>query len=93
MLSEPGPQLVWTSAGAGIWSGPQLVLVAAWLPRVTGVRSTVLPSHFWAEPKIWTISGLDLPAVLDLDLDLDWWLLSDWLLKKVLLIQAKLRVC
>ena len=40
VLSEPGPQLV--------WSGPGLVLVAAWLPRVTGVRSTVLPSHFWA---------------------------------------------
>ena len=40
MLGEPGPQLV--------WSGPGLVLVAAWLPRVTGVRSTVLPSHFWA---------------------------------------------
>ena len=42
VLSEPGPQLVW------FWSGPGLVLVAAWLPRVTGVRSTVLPSHFWA---------------------------------------------
>ena len=42
VLAEPGPQLVW------IWSGPGLVLVAAWLPRVTGVRSTVLPSHFWA---------------------------------------------
>ena len=41
---EPGPQLVW------FWSGPGLVLVAAWLPRVTGVRSTVLPSHFWAAP-------------------------------------------
>ena len=39
---QPGPQLV--------WSGPGLVLVAAWLPRVTGVRSTVLPSHFWAAP-------------------------------------------
>ena len=38
--AKPGPQLV--------WSGPGLVLVAAWLPRVTGVRSTVLPSHFWA---------------------------------------------
>ena len=42
VLAEPGPQLVW------FWSGPGLVLVAAWLPRVTGVRSTVLPSHFWA---------------------------------------------
>ena len=83
MLSEPGPLLVWTATGSGIWSGPQLVLVAAWLPRVTGVRSTVLPSHFWAEPKIWTISGL---ASAGLDLDLDWWLLSDWLLKKVLLL-------
>ena len=44
VLAEPGPQLVW------FWSGPGLVLVAAWLPRVTGVRSTVLPSHFWAAP-------------------------------------------
>ena len=83
MLSEPGPQLVWTSAGAGSGTGPLLVLVAAWLARVTGVRSTVLPSHFWAEPKIWTISGL---ASAGLDLVWCWWLLSDWLLKKVLLL-------
>ena len=60
VLAEPGPQLVWIWSGpqlvwiwsgpqlVWIWSGPGLVLVAAWLPRVTGVRSTVLPSHFWA---------------------------------------------
>ena len=51
VLAEPGPQLVWFWSGPQLvwfWSGPGLVLVAAWLPRVTGVRSTVLPSHFWA---------------------------------------------
>ena len=42
MLSEP--DLSWSGSG----SGPGLVLVAAWLPRVTGGRSPVLPSHFWA---------------------------------------------
>ena len=42
VLSEP--DLSWSGSG----SGPGLVLVAAWLPRVTGGRSPVLPSHFWA---------------------------------------------
>ena len=45
MLSEPGPQLV--------WSGPGLVLVAAWLPRVTGGEAQYYPvtsgRHFWAD--------------------------------------------
>ena len=36
--------LDWPQLVCGSGSGPGLVLVAAWLPRVTGVRSTVLPS-------------------------------------------------
>ena len=34
--AKPGPQLV--------WSGPGLVLVAAWLPRVTGVKHSITQS-------------------------------------------------
>ena len=41
--------LSWSGSG----SGPGLVLVAAWLPRVTGGRSPVLPSHFWAASLDW----------------------------------------
>ena len=45
--AKPGPQLVWF----WFWTGSGLV--AAWLPRVTGVRSPVLPSHFWAASLDW----------------------------------------
>ena len=47
VLAEPGPQLVWF----WFWTGSGLV--AAWLPRVTGGRSPVLPSHFWAASLDW----------------------------------------
>ena len=82
MLSEPGPLLVWTLLVLVLGTGPLLVLVAAWLARGLECEAQYYPVTF-KEPKIWTISGL---ASAGLDLVWCWWLLSDWLLKKVLLL-------
>ena len=48
VLAEPGPQLVW------FWSGPGLVLVAAWLPRSDwSAEAQYYPvtsgRHLWAD--------------------------------------------